>query len=113
MTKATTYCRIFPAACGLVLDLDDGRVVKISGDQDHRLTRGFTCVKGRYLADFVTDPARLLSSQRRVSLGAHEDVGMWGSTLVSMQGGYFTGFPIHDGMRRLLEEKRPLGWPTT
>src|ERR1700722_3111132 len=39
---------------------------------------------------------------------ADADVWMLVGTnpLVTMQGGYFTGFPIHDGLRRLAEEKR-------
>ena len=39
---------------------------------------------------------------------ADADVWMLVGTnpLVSMQGGYFTGFPIHDGMRRLQHEQR-------
>ena len=196
MTTATTYCRICPATCGLVLEVHDGVVAKISGDEQHPLTRGFTCIKGRHFADLCTDPARLLSSRRRTTSGRFEDVaidiaiaeiaarlqdviashgpdavalytgtqaamasltlpftlafwktigsrmkfssmsvdqaakwvaegrlGRWAAggqrfadadvwmlvgtnPLVSMQGGYFTGFPIHDGMRRLAEEKR-------
>ena len=39
---------------------------------------------------------------------ADADVWMFVGTnpLISMQGGYFTGFPIHDGMRRLQQELR-------
>ncbi|MDO8362703.1 MAG: molybdopterin-dependent oxidoreductase [Actinomycetota bacterium] len=198
MTSETkfTYCRLCPATCGLVVQLSDGVVTKITGDEEHALTRGFTCTKGRHLADFCTTPARLRESQRKVAPGRHEPVaidvaigeiaarlsdiidthgpdavalytgtqaayasltlpftlafwktigsrkkfssmtvdqaakwvaegrlGRWAAgsqrladanvwmfvgtnPLVSMQGGYFTGFPIHDGMRRLAEEKR-------
>jgi anaerobic selenocysteine-containing dehydrogenase len=192
----TTYCRICPATCGLVVDLDGGSVTKVHGDEDNALTRGFTCTKGRHIGDFVSDPARLRSSQRRTSAGSFEAVaidtaiaemaarltdiieahgpdavalytgtqaamasltlpftlafwktlgsrkrfssmtvdqaakwvtearlGRWAAgaqrfadadvwmlvgtnPLVSMQGGYFTGFPIHDGLRRLDEERR-------
>ena len=39
---------------------------------------------------------------------ADADVWMFLGTnpIVSMQGGYFTGFPIHDGLRRIQEEQR-------
>ena len=176
--------------------MDADRVVKISGDELHPLTNGFTCTKGRHLADFHTDPSRLRNSQRRLPDGEHEDIavdtalaeiaarlgdiiaehgpesialytgtsaamasltlpftlafwrtigsrrkfssmsvdqsakwvtenrlGRWAAggqrfadadvwmlvgtnPLVSMQGGYFTGFPIHDGIRRLQAEQQ-------
>ena len=195
-TTAISYCRLCPAACGIVLELDGDRVVKISGDDEHPLTRGFTCTKGRHFADFHTDPARLRESLRRCADGTYEPVaadtaiaeiaarltdiiaeygpesvalytgtsaamasltlpftlafwrtigsskkfssmsvdqsakwvaenrlGRWAAggqrfaeadvwvlvgtnPLISMQGGYFTGFPIHDGMRRLQEEQQ-------
>ena len=52
MTTTTTYCRLCPAACGLVVELDDaGEVAHIKGDEQHALTRGFTCTKGRHLGE--------------------------------------------------------------
>jgi anaerobic selenocysteine-containing dehydrogenase len=195
-TTMTTYCRLCPAACGLQVELDEGRVIKITGDEQQALTRGFTCIKGRHLGDFSSDPGRLLQSQRKVAPGVFEDIafdaaideiatrltdiidthgpdavalytgtqasmasltlpftyafwktigsrkrfssmtvdqaakwvtedrlGRWAAgaqrfdeadvwilvgtnPLVSMQGGYFTGFPIHDGFRRLAEERK-------
>ena len=175
--------------------MDGDRVVKISGDESHPLTKGFTCTKGRHLADFHTDHSRLRSSRRRRADGGHDEIdvgtaiaeiasrlsdviaehgpesvalytgtsaamasltlpftlafwrtigscrkfssmsvdqsakwvtenrlGRWAAggqrfadadvwmlvgtnPLISMQGGYFTGFPIHDGIRRLQAEQ--------
>ena len=191
-----TYCRLCPATCGLDLEVVEGVVTKIKGDEHNALTRGFTCTKGRHLADFATDPNRLRASVRRADDGRFAPVsnevaiaeiasrlrdlidahgpdcvalytgtqaamasltlpftlgfwkaigsrskfssmtvdqaakwvadgrlGRWAAggqrfdeadvwmlvgtnPLVSMQGGYFTGFPIHDGLRRLEREKR-------
>ena len=56
--------------------MDADRVVKISGDELHPLTNGFTCTKGRHLADFHTDPSRLRNSQRRLPDGEHEDIAV-------------------------------------
>jgi anaerobic selenocysteine-containing dehydrogenase len=191
-----TYCRLCPATCGLLIDLEEGHPAAVSGDHDHALTKGFTCGKGRRIVDFHTDPQRLRNSRKRLADGTFEDIaassaieeiagqlrdiadtygpdaigfysgtqaayasltnpfatawwrtmgskktfssmtvdqsakwvaegrlGRWAAgiqrfadadvwlltgtnPLVSMQGGYFTGFPIHDGFRRLQQEKQ-------
>ena len=195
-TTEITYCRLCPAACGLVVEIEDGRVTSVAGDKDNELSRGFTCPKGRHIADFGTDPHRLLNSKRRTAGGGYEGIdatvaieeintrlqdiirehgpdsvafysgtqaayasltnpvantwwrtigspknfssmtidqsakwvaearlGRWAAgmqrfgdsdvwvlvgtnPLISMQGGSFTGFPVHDGLRRLQREKR-------
>jgi anaerobic selenocysteine-containing dehydrogenase len=194
--RHTTYCRICPATCGLLIDIEEGQPVHVSGDAEHGLTHGFTCAKGRRIVDFHTDPKRFLSSQKRQADGKLADIsadsaieeiaaqlrdiansygpdaigfysgtqaayasltnpfasawwrtmgsnktfssmtvdqsakwvaegrlGKWAAgmqrfadadvwllagtnPLVSMQGGIFTGFPIHDGFRRLQQEKQ-------
>ena len=42
-----TYCRICMVHCGLVADVAGDQIVKVRGDRDHPLTRGYTCPKGR------------------------------------------------------------------
>jgi anaerobic selenocysteine-containing dehydrogenase len=191
-----TYCRICAATCGLVVDVEDNRVVHATGDVDNPLTRGFSCPKGRHIGDFVAAPDRYQTSMRRApdggghepidvdiaigeiaarlqdivaahgpesvafltgtqaaftsltgpfasawfaTLGSHKSfstmtidqsavwvadarLGMWAGSrqrfedadvwllagtnpIVSLQGGDFTGFPIHDPLRRLIEAK--------
>ncbi|MET0627965.1 MAG: molybdopterin-dependent oxidoreductase [Acidimicrobiia bacterium] len=190
-----TYCRICPATCGLVVDVEDNRVVRAIGDVDNGLTRGFSCPKGRHIGDFLSAPDRYRTSMKRVG-DAHEPIeagaaieeinvrlrdiveehgpnsvaffggtqaafatltgpfaaawwrtvgspksfgtmtidqsamwvvdgrmGMWAAgrqdfdtadvwmlvgtnPIVSLQGGDFTGFPIHDPLRRLHEAKQ-------
>ena len=192
-----TYCRICSPLCGLLVDVDNGRVVHVAGDPDHALTRGFTCTKGRHLGELHHAPDRFLTAQRNGpdglqplptdqaideiaarlrtildehgpesialfvgthsytasltfsfagawlrAVGSHKRfstmtidqsakwvasarLGSWGAgrqrfedsdvwllagtnPLVSMQGGDLTGFPVHDGLRRL-EEARARG----
>ena len=69
-----TYCRICPAHCGLEVDVADGRVVALRGDDNHPLTHGFTCAKGRRLGEFHSDPHRLRDTMRRRPDGSHEPV---------------------------------------
>lgn len=196
MSRHVTYCRICAATCGLVVDVEDNRVVRSVGDVDNPLTRGFSCPKGRHIGDFLAAPDRHHSSLRRNDDGTQESISAttaveeiaarlqdivathgsdavalysgtqaafatltgpfanaWWSTMgskktfssmtidqsamwvadgrmgswaggrqpfeeadvwllagtnpvVSMQGGEFTGFPVHDGLRRLLDAKR-------
>jgi anaerobic selenocysteine-containing dehydrogenase len=188
--RRVTFCRICAPLCGLLVDVDDGRVVHVAGDPDHALTRGFTCTKGRHLGELHHAPDRFVTAQRNGpaglqpvatdvaideiaarmrairdahgpesialfvgtqsytasltfsfagawlrAVGSHkrfstmtidqsakwvaqarlgtwaagrqrfEDSDVWllagTNPLVSMQGGDLTGFPVHDGLRRL------------
>jgi anaerobic selenocysteine-containing dehydrogenase len=54
-----SYCRICAAACGITVTVDGERVVRVRGDAEHPVSRGYTCSKGRGLADWHHDPARL------------------------------------------------------
>jgi anaerobic selenocysteine-containing dehydrogenase len=65
-----TFCRVCHAACPLVVTVeDDRRVVGVSGDRDDPLFEGYTCIKGRQLADQHHHPDRLRSSLRRTDGG--------------------------------------------
>jgi predicted molibdopterin-dependent oxidoreductase YjgC len=63
--RVVTYCRICAATCGLVVDVEDNRVIRSVGDLDNPNTRGFSCPKGRHIGDFVSAPDRLRQSLRR------------------------------------------------
>jgi anaerobic selenocysteine-containing dehydrogenase len=54
-----SYCRICAAACGIVVTVDDNRVLRVRGDEDHPVSRGYTCSKGRGLAAWHHSPRRL------------------------------------------------------
>jgi anaerobic selenocysteine-containing dehydrogenase len=58
-TEIVSYCRICAAACGIVVTVDGDRVLKVRGDDAHPLSRGYTCSKGRGLADWHHSDARL------------------------------------------------------
>ena len=56
-----------PDSCGVLVTVDEltGRAVKVAGDPEHPVTRGFLCGKvARYL-DLVYSPERLLYPMRR------------------------------------------------
>src|SRR6266576_2682713 len=54
-----SYCRICAAACGIVVTVDGDRVVRVRGDEDHPVSRGYVCSKGRGLAAWHHSPRRL------------------------------------------------------
>ncbi len=58
-TEVRSFCRICAAACGIVVTVDGEQVVRIRGDADHPVSRGYTCAKGRGLAEWHHSAARL------------------------------------------------------
>jgi anaerobic selenocysteine-containing dehydrogenase len=63
MTSSTAVahriCPFCEASCGLELDLEEGRVVRIRGDQNDVFSKGFLCPKAIGLKDLHDDPDRL------------------------------------------------------
>jgi len=57
--RTTTACRICAVGCGTLVDIEDGRVVRVTGDPDDPWSYGFTCSKGRAGPDFHHAPDRL------------------------------------------------------
>lgn len=47
--EVRSFCRICAAACGVLVDVEGDRVVRVRGDTDHPISRGYTCAKGRAL----------------------------------------------------------------
>jgi anaerobic selenocysteine-containing dehydrogenase len=54
-----TFCRLCISLCGLLVTTEGDRVVKVSGDPQHPVSRGYTCPKGRALGHLHHDPRRL------------------------------------------------------
>ena len=48
-----------PDSCGLLVEVVDGRAVRVSGDPEHPFTRGFLCPKMNRYQDTVHSPLRL------------------------------------------------------
>jgi len=70
-----SICRFCHAGCAILVDIDDeGRPVRVRGDRDNPVYRGFTCEKGRQLPAQHRHPDRLLHSMRRGGDGRHEPI---------------------------------------
>ncbi|MCH2127778.1 MAG: molybdopterin-dependent oxidoreductase [Pirellulaceae bacterium] len=61
-----TYCnRDCPDACGIVATIEDGRVVRLQGDNDHPVTQGFLCYRTSRFLEHQYDPQRITSPLMR------------------------------------------------
>ena len=54
-----SYCGLCHPRCGTLLHIEDGKVVKVTGDPDHPITRGAICERGRLMQDHIYHPQRL------------------------------------------------------
>ena len=54
-----------PDMCSLVVQVENGRVLKVSGDPDQPFTAGFACTKVNRDAELVHSPERLMTPLRR------------------------------------------------
>lgn len=55
-----------PDTCGLLVGVEDGRVLSVKGDPEHPFTRGAICVKVKHYPDRIYSPLRLLHPLKRV-----------------------------------------------
>ncbi|MGB7903828.1 MAG: molybdopterin-dependent oxidoreductase [Steroidobacteraceae bacterium] len=74
MVETTAICRFCHATCGLMVTIEQGRVVDIIGDIDNPVYHGYSCVKGRNYHEFHYDPARVLHPLRRDATGSLQPV---------------------------------------
>ena len=49
-----------PTLCGMLVDVEDGRLLGVRGDPDNPDSRGFLCVRGQASREIIGNPARLL-----------------------------------------------------
>jgi anaerobic selenocysteine-containing dehydrogenase len=55
-----------PDACAIRITVEDGRVIKLEGDDQHAYTQGFACVKTVHYPERQQRDDRLLTPLRRV-----------------------------------------------
>ncbi|MBA4087346.1 MAG: oxidoreductase [Novosphingobium sp.] len=65
-------CHICEANCGVLVEVDAGKVLSIKGDPDNPLSRGHICPKGTALQDLQEDPDRLRKPLKRIGSDWHE-----------------------------------------
>ncbi len=65
-------CHICEANCGILVEMDDRKVVSIKGNPDNPLSRGYICPKATAIADLQDDPDRLRRPVKRTDNGWEE-----------------------------------------
>jgi anaerobic selenocysteine-containing dehydrogenase len=66
MHQVRTVCaHDCPDMCSLIVDVDNGRVVRVAGDPEQAYTAGFACAKVNRDAELVHSPGRLTTPLRR------------------------------------------------
>jgi len=58
-----------PTLCGMLVDLDDGRLVGVRGDPDNPDSQGFLCVRGQASREIIGNPRRILYPMVRARRG--------------------------------------------
>ena len=77
-----------PDRCGLVAEIDDGRVVAVFGDPEHPITRGTICRKVMEYPSRIYGPERLLYPMKRIGpKGAAQFQRIsWGEAVATIAG---------------------------
>jgi anaerobic selenocysteine-containing dehydrogenase len=79
-TRKTVCNRDCPDACSIVATVRDGQVVRLAGDPDHPVTRGFLCWRTNHFLPLQTSPERLTTPLLRGPDGRHHPIG-WDEAL--------------------------------
>lgn len=67
--KIKSVCPYCGVGCGIVLEVSDNRVVKITGDKEHPANFGRLCTKGSTAAAAITESGRMEYAYSRPSRG--------------------------------------------
>jgi anaerobic selenocysteine-containing dehydrogenase len=66
-TKFRSVCPLdCPDTCGLTVEINDGRIISVSGDESHPVTKGLICHKARKFPERTHHPSRVLYPLKRI-----------------------------------------------
>lgn len=66
MAEERVTCCGCTQQCGLLAEVDGGRVIRLRGDREHPTSKGFICPKGSRAHELLHDPSRLSTPLKRV-----------------------------------------------
>jgi anaerobic selenocysteine-containing dehydrogenase len=70
-----------PTLCGMLVEVEDGRLVGVRGDPDNPDSRGFLCVRGQAAREIVDNPRRLARPLVRARRDAPWQEASWDAAL--------------------------------
>lgn len=80
MTTQSTACILCSRNCGLLVDIEDGKMTRIRGDEAHPISQGYICQKAARLAYYQDHQDRLTHPLKRQSDGSFVAVS-WDTAL--------------------------------
>lgn len=83
MQRKHTFCRVCEPACGLVAELEEGRIARLLPDKEHPVTKGFACNKGLASDVIHHDPDRVNHPLKRCEDGSFEPIS-WDQALAEI-----------------------------
>lgn len=69
-----TVCALCSSGCGIAVTSENGRVTSVAGDEEHPVSRGHVCPKGRALPELLHAPDRLAQPLRKTPAGRWEPI---------------------------------------
>lgn len=91
-----TACILCECNCGIVVRVDDRKLMKIRGDKEHPASRGYTCNKALRLDHYQNNPNRLTSPMRRTPDGGYEEID-WDTAIDEIATGFRRLADTHGG----------------
>ncbi|RFD32541.1 dehydrogenase [Pseudomonas sp. GL93] len=80
MHTEKTACILCSRICGLTVDIEDGKFIKIKGDDDHPMSKGYICQKAARLEHYQNHDDRLKHPLKRQADGSFVQVS-WDQAL--------------------------------
>ena len=69
-----TACNLCYANCGILAQVEDGHIVKVRGDKNHPVSKGYTCNKAARIDFYQNGRDRLSSPLRKKLDGTFEEI---------------------------------------
>ena len=83
MKTEKTACILCSRNCGLTVEIDDGHIVKVKGDEAHPMSKGYLCQKAARLDHYQNHGDRLSQPLKREADGSYTPVS-WDEALVDI-----------------------------
>lgn len=84
--EVLTFCRICEPSCGLVAQVQNGRIISVQGNRDHVSSQGHFCKKAVGAVEVTYDPDRVLRPLKRVGAPGEFEPISWRQAMTEIAG---------------------------